>query len=65
MLVLTRRADESILIGPAEGADGRMTLAELFANGPIQIRLLQSSGRGPGGITSGQRNRIGVRVPPS
>ncbi len=33
MLVLSRRADESILIQPAEGADGSMTLAQLFANG--------------------------------
>ena len=54
MLVLTRRADESILIGPADGADGRMTLAELFANGPIQIRLLQSSGR---------RVKVGIEAP--
>jgi sRNA-binding carbon storage regulator CsrA len=54
VLVLTRRADESILIGPADGADGRMTLAELFANGPIQIRLLQSSGR---------RVKVGIEAP--
>lgn len=54
MLVLTRRADESILIGPADGADSRMTLAELFANGPIQIRLLQSSGR---------RVKVGIEAP--
>ncbi|NJO12303.1 MAG: carbon storage regulator [Gammaproteobacteria bacterium] len=40
MLVLSRRPDESIEIGPAEGIDPRMTLSELFANGPIQIILL-------------------------
>ncbi len=45
MLVLTRRADESIVILPADGADGRMTLAELFAAGPIQITLLGGTGR--------------------
>jgi len=45
MLVLSRRADESIVIQPAEGADGNMTMAELFANGPIQITLLRGTGR--------------------
>jgi sRNA-binding carbon storage regulator CsrA len=45
MLVLSRRADESILIQPAEGADGTMTVAELFANGPIQITFLGGTGR--------------------
>lgn len=45
MLVLTRRADESIEIMPADGADVGMTLAELFANGPILITLLGGSGR--------------------
>lgn len=45
MLVLTRRADESIEIMPADGADAGMTLAELFANGPILITLLGGSGR--------------------
>jgi sRNA-binding carbon storage regulator CsrA len=54
MLVLTRRADESIVIAPAEDADGRMTLAELFANGPIQITLLGSSGR---------RVKVGIDAP--
>jgi sRNA-binding carbon storage regulator CsrA len=45
MLVLSRRADESIVIQPADGADRSMTLAELFANGPIQITLLGGTGR--------------------
>jgi sRNA-binding carbon storage regulator CsrA len=45
MLVLSRRADESIVIQPAEGADGTMTVAELFANGPIQITFLGGTGR--------------------
>ena len=45
MLVLSRRPDESILIQPAEGTDGTMTLRELFANGPIQITLLGATGR--------------------
>jgi sRNA-binding carbon storage regulator CsrA len=45
MLVLSRRADESIVILPADGVDGSMTLEQLFANGPIQITLLGGTGR--------------------
>ena len=45
MLVVRRRSDESIIIQPAEGADANMTLAQLFANGPIQITLLGGTGR--------------------
>ncbi len=54
MLVLTRRADESIVIAPADGADVRMTLAELFAHGPIQITLLGGSGK---------RVKMGIEAP--
>lgn len=45
MLVLSRRADESITIQPADGVDANLTLAQLFANGPIQITLLGGSGK--------------------
>jgi sRNA-binding carbon storage regulator CsrA len=45
MLVLSRRADQSIVIQLADDTDGTMTVAELFANGPIQITLLGGSGR--------------------
>ena len=45
MLVLSRRADESIVIQPADGVDSNMTMAQLFANGPIQITLLGGTGR--------------------
>ena len=54
MLVLSRRADESILIQPAEGTDVSMTLQQLFANGPIQITLLGSTGR---------RVKVGIEAP--
>ena len=54
MLVLTRRADESIVIAPADDTDTRMTLAELFANGPIQITLLGGSGK---------RVKMGIEAP--
>ena len=54
MLVLSRRADESIVIQPAEGTDVTMTLQELFANGPIQITLLGGSGK---------RVKVGIDAP--
>jgi sRNA-binding carbon storage regulator CsrA len=54
MLVVTRRADESIVIAPADGTDAAMTLAELFANGPIEITLLGGSGR---------RVKMGIEAP--
>jgi sRNA-binding carbon storage regulator CsrA len=54
MLVLSRRADESIVIQPADGADTTMTLAELFANGPIQITLLGGTGK---------RVKMGINAP--
>jgi sRNA-binding carbon storage regulator CsrA len=54
MLVLSRRADQSIVIQPAENVDGRMTVAELFANGPIQITLLGGTGR---------RIKMGIEAP--
>jgi sRNA-binding carbon storage regulator CsrA len=54
MLVLSRRADESIVIQPAEGVDKNMTVAELFAGGPIQITLLGGTGR---------RVKMGIEAP--
>ena len=38
MLVLTRKVGQSILIGPARDADLSVTLGELFAEGPIEVR---------------------------
>ncbi|MEY4377653.1 MAG: hypothetical protein RJB26_2203 [Pseudomonadota bacterium] len=54
MLVLSRRADESIVIQPAEGTDKEMTLKDLFANGPILITLLGGTGR---------RVKMGIEAP--
>jgi sRNA-binding carbon storage regulator CsrA len=54
MLVLSRRADESIVIQPAEGVDANMTMAQLFANGPIEITLLGGTGR---------RIKVGIEAP--
>ena len=54
MLIISRREDESILLSLAEDADGRLTLNELFAKGPIKIKALGVSGR---------RLNIGVTAP--
>ncbi len=54
MLVLSRRASESILIEPADGVDASITLAQLFANGPILITLLGGTGR---------RVKMGIAAP--
>jgi sRNA-binding carbon storage regulator CsrA len=55
MLVVSRRADESILIKLADGADGTRTLNDVFANGPIEITLLGGNGK---------RVRMGIAAPP-
>lgn len=54
MLVLSRRTDESIEIELADGADGNLTLKQLFAEGPILIMLLGGSGR---------RIKMGIEAP--
>jgi sRNA-binding carbon storage regulator CsrA len=55
MLVVSRRSDESILIKPADGVDHSLTLADLFASGPIEITLLGGNGR---------RVKMGIAAPP-
>jgi sRNA-binding carbon storage regulator CsrA len=55
MLVVSRRADEAIQIKLAEGADGNLTLNDLFAKGPIEITLLGGNGR---------RMKVGIEAPP-
>lgn len=44
MLILTRRPGESFFIKPAENVDPRMTVAELFASGPIEVAVLGVKG---------------------
>ena len=46
MLTLSRRVDESIYLYPREGLDPSMTVAELFADGPIQIMLTKIQTKG-------------------
>lgn len=55
MLVVSRRSDESILIKLADGVDSNVTLADVFANGPIEITLLGGNGR---------RVKMGIAAPP-
>jgi sRNA-binding carbon storage regulator CsrA len=55
MLVVSRRADEAIQIKLADGVDGSLTLADLFAKGPIEITLLGGNGR---------RVKMGIAAPP-
>ncbi len=44
MLILTRRPGESVFIDIAESVDPDMTVAELFADGPIEIVILGVKG---------------------
>jgi len=39
MLVVTRKENESIKIEPVEGVDPSLTLREVFAHGPIVLKL--------------------------
>jgi sRNA-binding carbon storage regulator CsrA len=55
MLVVSSRADEAIEIRLADGADGTLTLNDLFAKGPIAITLLGGNGR---------RVKMGIAAPP-
>jgi len=41
MLVLTRTQEESILIYPGDIPEG-MTVEELFADGPIEIKVMET-----------------------
>jgi sRNA-binding carbon storage regulator CsrA len=54
MLIVSRRDAESILIRPSEGIDPKMTLADLFSAGPIEITIFSSNGN---------RVKMGVQAP--
>ena len=54
MLIVSRRDDESILIRPGDGIDPSMTLADLFATGPIEITIFSSGNN---------RVKMGVQAP--
>ena len=42
MLIISRKDAESILIRPAEDVNPKMTLAELFSDGPIEITVFST-----------------------
>lgn len=54
MLVMSRRNSESILICPDEHTDPRLTLADLFKNGPIEITIFSACDK---------RVKMGVQAP--
>ncbi len=54
MLIVSRRDAESILIKPSDGIDLKMTLADLFRKGPIEITIFSSTGT---------RVKMGVQAP--
>ena len=54
MLVLTRKPDESLIIEPAQGVDPTLTLAELFAAGPLVVKVLE---------INGHQVRLGIDAP--
>ncbi|MDH4047917.1 MAG: carbon storage regulator [Gammaproteobacteria bacterium] len=54
MLIVSRRDAESILIRPGENIDPKMTLADLFKSGPIEITIFSSGTN---------RVKMGVQAP--
>ncbi|MCH9695747.1 MAG: carbon storage regulator [Gammaproteobacteria bacterium] len=54
MLIVSRRDAESILIRPGDGIDPKMTLADLFQDGPIEITIFSSGNN---------RVKMGVQAP--
>ncbi len=54
MLIVSRRDAESIEIRPGEDIDPNLTLADLFAAGPIEITIFSSNGN---------RVKMGVQAP--
>ncbi len=54
MLIVSRRDAESILIRPGDDIDPKMTLADLFSNGPIEITIFSASNK---------RVKMGVQAP--
>lgn len=54
MLIVSRKDSESIEIRPGEGIDPDMTLADLFADGPIEITIFSANSK---------RVKMGVQAP--
>ena len=56
MLIITRRVGENFLLFPDASLDPHMTVAELFASGPLEIGVL--------GV-KGNQVRVGIDAPTS
>lgn len=56
MLILGANNHEEIVIQPSEGLDPTLTVAELFAAGPLKIVPLRSHG-------SKHYDRVGIEAP--
>lgn len=54
MLIVSRRDAESLLIRPGDETDQNMTIADLFQNGPIEIRIFSASN---------DRVKMGIQAP--
>ena len=54
MLIVSRKDAESIEIRPGEGIDMKMTLADLFSAGPIEITIFSATSN---------RVKMGVQAP--
>lgn len=54
MLIVSRRDTESLLIEPGKDIDPTLTLADLFRDGPIEIRIFS---------TNNCRVKMGVQAP--
>ena len=54
MLIVSRKDAESIEIRPGDDIDPKMTLADLFKGGPIEITIFSSNGN---------RVKMGVQAP--
>lgn len=53
MLVVSRKENESIAIEPVDGLDLKLTLGEVFARGPILVRI----------VRCGSRTRLAIDAP--
>lgn len=56
MLVFSRRAGETFVLYPAPDLDPNLTVAELFAHGPIEISVLD---------VRPHQARVGIEAPPA
>ena len=54
MLIVSRKYAESILIRPGDDIDPKLTLADLFRNGPIEIVVFSDGSK---------RVKMGVQAP--